>query len=64
MMGIEDEEKQTYFTDPESVKMLQFLHDNPEYKVMFDSTRDLDPKSVQEIIAFIKFKRAQEGLDD
>ena len=64
MMGIEDEEKQTYFNDPETVKMAQFLHDNPEYKVMFDSTRDLDPKSVQEIIAFIKFKRAQEGLDD
>ena len=64
MMGIEDEEKQTYFNDPETVKMVQFLHDNPEYKVMFDSTRDLDPKSVQEIIAFIKFKRAQEGLDD
>ena len=64
MMGIEDEKKQAYFNDPETVKMAQFLHDNPEYKVMFDSTRDLDPKSVQEIIAFIKFKRAQEGLDD
>ena len=38
MMGIEDEEKQTYFNDPEAVKMAQFLHDNPEYKVMFDST--------------------------
>ena len=64
MMGIEDEEKQTYFTDPETAKMAQILHDNPQYKVMFDSARDLDPKSVQEIIEFIKFKRKQEGLDD
>lgn len=64
MMGIEDEEKQTYFTDPETAKMAQFLHDNPQYKVMFDSTRDLDPKSVQEIMEFIKFKRQQEGLDN
>lgn len=64
MMGIEDEEKQTYFTDPETARMAQALHDNPQYKVMFDSTKDLDPKSVQEIIEFIKFKRQQEGLDD
>lgn len=64
MMGIEDDKKQTYFTDPETAKMAQILHDNPQYKVMFDSTRDLDPKSVQEIIEFIKFKRKQEGLDD
>jgi transcriptional regulator with XRE-family HTH domain len=64
MMGIEDDEKQTYYTDPETAKMAQILHDNPQYKVMFDSTRDLDPKSVQEIIEFIKFKRKQEGLDD
>lgn len=64
MMGIEDEKKQTYFNDPETVKMAQFLHDNPEYKVMFDSTRDLDPKSVKEIMEFIRFKRQQEGLDD
>ena len=64
MMGIEDEEKQTYFTDPETVALVQFLHDKPEYKVMFDSTRDMDPQSVKEIIEFIKFKRKQEGLDD
>lgn len=64
MMGIDDENKQTYFNDPETVKMAQFLHDNPEYKVMFDSTRDLDPKSVKEIMEFIRFKRQQEGLDN
>lgn len=64
MMGIEDEEKKAYYTDPETAKLAQMLHDNPEFKVMFDSTRDLDPKSVKEIIEFIKFKRKQEGLDD
>lgn len=64
MMGIDDKEKQTYFDDPETVKMVQFMHDNPQYKVMFDSTRDLDSKSVQEIMEFIKFKRQQEGLDN
>ncbi len=64
MMGIEDDEKTAYYTDPETAKLAQMLHDNPEFKVMFDSTRDLDPKSVKEIIEFIKFKRKQEGLDD
>ena len=64
MMGIEDEEKRTYYDDPETARLAQLLHDNPEYKVMFDSTKDLDPQSVKEIIEFIKFKRKQEGLDD
>ena len=64
LMYGKDEIEPSYYTDPETAKMAQILHDNPQYKVMFDSTRDLDPKSVQEIIEFIKFKRKQEGLDD
>ncbi len=62
LMGWDD--SPGYYTDIETAMLAQELKDNPEYKVMFDSTRDLDPKSVKEIIDFIKFKRKQEGLDD
>lgn len=62
LMGWDD--KPAYYTDMETAALAQFLHDNPEYKVMFDSTRDLDPKSIKEIMEFIKFKRQQEGLDN
>ena len=64
MMGIEDEGKQTYYNDPETAQLAQELKDRPEFRVLFDSTKDMDPQSVKEIIEFIKFKRKQEGLDD
>jgi len=53
-----------YYIDAETAKLAQELKDHPHFRVMFDSTKDLDPKSVKEIMEFIKFKRAQEGLDD
>ena len=53
-----------YYVDPETAKLAQELKDNPEFRVLFDSTRGMDPQSVKEIIEFIKFKRKQEGLDD
>ncbi len=62
LLGYDD--APAYYTDPETAALVQELKENPEFKVMFDSTRDLDPKSVKEIIEFIKFKRKQEGLDD
>ena len=61
LMGWDD--NPGYFTDMASVILMEELKRRPEFRVMFDSTRDLDPKSVQEIMEFIKFKRQQEGLD-
>jgi transcriptional regulator with XRE-family HTH domain len=54
----------TYYTDPETARLAQLLHDNPQYKVMFDSTKDLDAESVKKIIEFIKYQRHLEGYDD
>lgn len=62
LMGWDD--NPGYFTDMDSVILLEELKRRPEFRVMFDSTRDLDPKSVKEIMEFIKFKRQQEGLDN
>ena len=54
----------TYYTDAETARLAQLLHDNPQYKVMFDSTKDLDAESVQKIIDFIKYQRHLEGYDN
>ncbi len=54
----------TYYTDPETAALAQELKDNPQFKVLFDSTRDMDPESVKKIIEFIKYQRHLEGLDD
>lgn len=52
-----------YFSDQETARLAQMLHDNPQFKVMFDSTKDLDPESVNKIIEFIKYQRHLEGYD-
>lgn len=56
--------KRTYYMDPETAKLAQELKDNPQFKVLFDSTRDLDPESVEKIIDFIKYQRHLEGYED
>lgn len=53
-----------YYTNPETAELAQMLHDNPQYKVMFDATKDLDPESVKKIIDFIKYQRHLEGHED
>jgi len=64
MMGIDDSAQDNYYTNPETVQLAQMLHDNPQYKVMFDSTKDMSPEDVQKIIDFIKYQRHVEGYDD
>jgi transcriptional regulator with XRE-family HTH domain len=59
-----EEPDETYYTDPETAALAQELKDNPHFKVMFDSTKDLDPESVKKIIEFIKYQRHLEGYDD
>lgn len=57
-------EKQSYYLNPETAELAQMLHDNPQYKVIFDATRDLDPESVKKIIDFINYQRHLEGYED
>lgn len=61
---IGDGKSNTYYLNPETIKLAQMLHDNPQYRVMFDATKDLDPESVQKIIDFIKYQRHLEGYSD
>ena len=54
-------ENSTYYLNPETARLAQELHDNPEYKAMFDATRGLSPEAVKEVMNFIKFQKAKEG---
>lgn len=49
-----------YYLDPETARLAQELHDNPDYKAMFDATRNLSPDAVKEVMNFIKFQKAKE----
>ena len=43
-----------YYTDPETAKIAQALHDPPELSVMFDAYSNLDPKDAQLVLDMIK----------
>ena len=45
-----DEAETAYFLDKETADLVQFLHDSPEYKVLFDASR----KVKKEDIDFVK----------
>lgn len=57
-------ESEGYYTDPETAQLAQELHDNPEYRAMFDATRKLSPEAVREVMNFIKYQKAKEGGED
>ncbi len=57
-------ESGNYYSDPQSAKMMQLLHDRPQFRVMFDAAKDLDPESIKKVVEFIQYQRHLEGLDD
>lgn len=64
LMGWEnDNENQTYYLNPEAVKMAQEIYDNPQYKVLFDATKKLKPESIKEVMKFIDYQKAKEEGD-
>lgn len=60
---IEDDNARPYYLNPETAQMAQELHDNPEYRVLFDATRKLKPESIKEIMKFIDYQKAREEGD-
>lgn len=39
-------QKSQYYLDSESMAAAEFLHKNPEYKVLFDATRKVKPEDI------------------
>lgn len=50
-----------YYFDPETARLAQEIHDNPQYKVLFDATKHLKPESVKEVMRFIDYQKSKEG---
>ncbi len=53
-----------YFMDPETAKLAQELHDNPDLHAVMNSSRKLSPKAVKEVQEFIKYQLAKERHED
>lgn len=39
-----------YYEDKETTKIAQEIHDNPDYKLLMDATRDLNPEDLKAVI--------------
>lgn len=57
-------DKRAYYFDEETAADAQYIHDNPDTKVVFDALRKMKPESIEEIKKFIEFQKAKERHDD
>ena len=47
----DEEPTSPYYLDRQTAKIAQEIHDNPEYRILFDATKDLTPEQVQAVIS-------------
>jgi transcriptional regulator with XRE-family HTH domain len=56
-----DDDKPSYYHDPEVAAIAQEMHDNPEIKVLFHATKGMKKESIEEIRKFVEFQKAKEN---
>ena len=49
-----EEAKDPYYLDDEAREYAEFLHKNPEYKVLFDASRKVKKKDIEFVTEFIE----------
>ena len=53
----------SYYHDPEVAELANEMKENPDLRVLFDATRDLDKESIAEVMKFVKYQRSKERGD-
>lgn len=54
----EDEEQPTYYLDEDAREAADFLHKNPEYKVLFDASRNISKDDIEFVAKMLdKFRK-------
>ena len=54
-------DKVEWYTDPETAKLAQELHDNPDLRILLDASRDLPPEKLRALIALITPHIGEDG---
>ena len=54
-------DKVEWYTDPETAKLAQELHDNPDLRILLDAGRDLPPEKLRALIALITPHIGEDG---
>ena len=63
-MGWEEESEQGYYTDPEVAEYAEELRTNPELRVLFSASRNLNKKQMQETYDYIRYLKSKEEHND
>ena len=61
---IEDKYKDSsdgYYTDPEIAELAEELRTNPEYRLLFDASKDLSKEDIDFVVDMIERLKAREG---
>lgn len=65
---ISDSEIETisgYYLNPETAKLAQEIHDDPELRILMDASRDLEPEDIKTIVELVKrMKKKERGESD
>ena len=60
-----DEANRKYLSDkPELLEIYESLTSRDDMVLLFDKTKDLEPKDVESVLMFVQTIRKQRGLDD
>lgn len=55
-----DEEPEEYYHNIETSMLAETIRSNPQYRIMFDSTKKLKPEAVKEVMKFIDYQLSKE----
>ena len=60
---LKNEEEPTYYYDPEVRELADFMHKNPEYRVLFDASKNVRKQDIGFVKEFMDRMRGDEPDD-
>ncbi len=55
----------SYYLNPETAKLAQAIHDDPDLRILLDASRDLEPEDIKFVVDLVKkLKLKERGEDD
>lgn len=63
IMGWDEEKDDSYYIDREAHDLAEFLHKNPNYRVLFDASRKVKPEDIEFVRQMIERMSRDNGAD-
>ena len=53
----------SYYLNPETAKLAQAIHDDPDLRILLDASRDLEPEDIKFVVDLVKKLKLKERGD-